>query len=61
MIDKRAFMLGFIIAHCVEKDIPEGMFSSSLAKYCKRYDMTPPTPVELAELALFMKYVARAD
>lgn len=59
MIEKRSFMLGFIIGKLsMEPNMPGSWWESTLISHCKKMNMTIPTNGENKELADFLEYVS---
>lgn len=57
MIEKRSFMLGFMIGKLANDNLPGPWWESSLRVFCKTTNMTVPNNGEMKELADFLEYV----
>lgn len=55
-LEKRSFMIGFIIGKITAEEMPFPLWARNITKFCETFSMTVPTKVEMDELNKFLEY-----
>jgi hypothetical protein len=56
-LDKRAFLLGFILGKLSAEDTPYGKWHTDIFILCSKFGMSPPERPEMKELGEYMTFV----
>lgn len=58
MLEKRAFLLGFMLGKLAAENVPYEFWHSNLYTFCAKLNMTKPTREEMIEVGKFMVFIS---